>query len=139
MPAPRKPKSEHQLDGTWERAVANAPSAAKATATGLPPMPADLDPIAKGCWELICKTRANWMAISDGLALRHLCELWALRAATFKVLKKNPTDKLARTAFNQYGVEFSKMAARFGLTPQDRARLGEIDLDEFDPAAEFVC
>jgi phage terminase small subunit len=137
MPA-RKSPSEHKLDGTWDRAAANGPSRAMATATGVPPMPVDLDPIAKGVWELICKTRANWLAISDGLALRHLCELWSLRMRAFAVLKDDPTDKLARTAFYQYGGEFTKFCGRFGLTPADRAKLGDIDPDEYDPALEFI-
>ncbi|MCC6492153.1 MAG: hypothetical protein IT424_03935 [Pirellulales bacterium] len=138
MPGPRKPKSEHLKDGTWNRAAANTASAAMATATGAPPMPADLDDVATGVWELVCRTRANWLAISDGLALRHLCELWSLRAATYKRLKRNPADKAARVAFQQYGAEFGKLAGKFGLTPADRARLGEADADAFDPAAEFV-
>ena len=110
-----------------------------ATATGVPPMPADLDPVAKGTWEWICRTRANWLAISDGLALRHLCELWSLRTATMAILRENPTDRGARVSFQMYGAEFSKLAAKFGLTPQDRARLGEAAADEFDPAAEFIA
>jgi phage terminase small subunit len=101
-------------------------------------MPADLDPHAKGCWEFVCRTRANWLAISDGLALRHLCELWGLRAAAFAVLKENPTDKNARCAFTSFGVEFVKLAARFGLSPLDRDRLGDTDPEEWDPAADFV-
>lgn len=138
MPGARKPKSEHLLDGTWGRAAGNAPSAAMATATGVPPMPMDMDPVAKGCWEFVCRTRANWLAISDGLALRHLCELWSIRTASFAAWRANPADRQARLAFVQSGVEFGKLAARFGLTPQDRARLGEVTPAEFDPAAEFV-
>jgi hypothetical protein len=140
MGAPRKPKHQHQLEGTWNRAVANAPSGAMGTATGCPPMPADMtDPIARGCWEFICKTRANWLAISDGLALRHLCELWGLRAAALVVLKDQPTDKNVRCAFVSYGVEFTKLSARFGLTPQDRERLGVVSEGQYDPAAEFIA
>ncbi len=135
---PRKSESDHRLDGTWNRAAANVPSAAMATATGSPPCPADLDPIAKGTWEFVCRCRANWLAISDGLALRHLCELWSLRAATMSILTADPTDKAARIAFQQYGSEFAKLCGKFGLTPLDRSRLGEISPEDYDPAAEFV-
>jgi hypothetical protein len=31
------------------------------------------------------------------------------------------------------------MAARFGMTPADRAKLGEQSADELDPAAEFIA
>lgn len=127
---PPKPKSEHLIDGTWNRAAANTASAAMKTATGLPPMPADLDDVAKGVWELVCKTRANWLAISDGLALRHLSELWSLRTAAMAILRQDPTDRAARLAFKEYGGEFSKLCGKFGLTPQDRARLGEVDADD---------
>lgn len=137
MPA-RKSKSEHLLHGSWNRAAGNVFSAAKATATGVPPMPPDMDDIAKGCWEHICRCRASWLAVGDGLALRHLCELWSLRAAAYAILRDNPTDKNARCSFVQFGVEFSKLAGKFGLTPADRARLGEADVLEWDPAAEFI-
>ena len=101
-------------------------------------MPKDLDPVAQGVWELVCRTRANWLAISDGLALRHLSELWSLRAATMAILRDTPTDRAARVAFQQYGAEFSKLAGKFGLTPQDRARLGDKTDDEFDPVTKYL-
>lgn len=131
MTRPRKSKSQHMADGTWDRAASNRPSGAAMTANGVPPMPTDLDPIAKGVWELVTKTRANWLAISDGLALRHLCELWSLRQATLAILQKDPTDKNARVSFQQYGGEFAKLCGKFGLTPLDRDRLGEI-VDDHD-------
>ena len=43
---PRKPESEHKLEGTWNRAAANGPSAAAKTANHCPPMPADLDDVS---------------------------------------------------------------------------------------------
>jgi phage terminase small subunit len=135
---PRKPKSEHLIDGTWNRAAANGPSAAAKTANHCPPMPADLDDVAKGVWEHVCKTRANWLALSDGLALRHLCELWSLRSATMAILRDNPTDRGARVSFQQYGAEFAKLCGKFGLTPQDRARQGEVVDDDDELARYFL-
>ena len=43
------------------------------------------------------------------------------------------------SAFVSYGVEFSKLSARFGLTPADRAKLGDVDPLAFDPALEFLA
>lgn len=76
-------------------------------------------------WDRVASTRAVWLASSDAEALRALCDLWQLRMQVLPELLESPADKNLRIAFNNYTRQFLTLAAKFGLTPSDRARLGE--------------
>lgn len=102
-------------------------------------MPQGMDNTARAMWRNVVRTRGDWLAESDGPALRSLCEAWSLRCSCLKAIKADPTDKLTRTAFVQYQQECLKLFGRFGMTPTDRARLGEQSAEEIDPAAEFIA
>lgn len=139
MPRPRLPREVHEIQGTWVRAAGNSPSAALATAAGVPTMPNDLPAEAVELWRLVAETRRQWLAPSDGPALRLLCETWALLRRTSAKLTDDPADKLNRCAHTNYAAQFLQLATRFGLTPSDRAKLGEVYYGADDPAAEFVA
>ena len=87
--------------------------------------PDDLDPVASAHWDFMVRTRTAWLAASDADTLRRLCELWSLSEASRKQAMETPLVKDVRCAFTSYHAEWSKLAARFGMTPADRARLGE--------------
>lgn len=132
------PLKVHKLNGTFRKDRHGRPSIAKATASGLPKMPRGMKGAAKNLWELVIVERRDWLAVSDGPALQTFCELWELRCRTLKKLDRDPTDKDVRCSFTSYQQEWSKMAARFGMTPADRAKLGENSESDLDPAAKYV-
>ena len=136
--AGRKPLRVHQLHGTYRDDRHGQPSKATSTGGDLPPKP-DLDPIAAAMWDLVTETRAPWLAESDGPALQALCEAWALRCSAHAALRDDATAQEPRVAFTAYQAAFERLAARFGLTPTDRARMGEVLQDDHDPAAEFIA
>lgn len=133
-----KPLKIHQAEGTY-RADRHAGSVAKSTGGNVPQMPVDLSKVAAAMWRFVIAERGDWVAVSDGPALRSLCETWELRSKCHAVLAGDPTDKDTRCSFIQYQADCMKLFARFGMTPTDRARLGEQSAEEIDPAAEFIA
>jgi phage terminase small subunit len=135
---PPKPLKIHETEGTY-RADRHAGSVAKSTGGRAPKAPEGLDAVAQEMWRFVVAERGDWIAESDGPALQLLCETWSLRCRCKEALFGNPTDKDTRCSFIQYQADCMKMFARFGMTPTDRARLGEQSAEELDPAAEFIA
>jgi phage terminase small subunit len=54
-----------------------------------------------------------------------LCMAYELMRRCEAKLREDATDKDARCSWGAYAGLFSSMGAKFGLTPSDRARLGE--------------
>ena len=126
MPAP-KPLSAHLAEGTFRADRHAKPSAAAETAGDIPRKPVELGEVESEHWHTVIEHRGPWLHESDGPALRALCELWALRQKTLVLLSDNPADKVTRTAFASYHDQWAKLAAKFGITPVDRARMGDED------------
>lgn len=133
-----KPLKIHQLEGT-DRADRHGHSVAKSTGGRHPVMPEGLSDVAAGMWRFVIAFRGDWVAESDGPALKSLCETWDFRCTCVMALASDPTLKEARCSFIQYQADCMKLFARFGMTPTDRARLGEQSAEEIDPAAEFIA
>lgn len=133
-----KPLKIHQAEGTY-RADRHGHSVAKSTGGQHPVMPVDLSEAAAAIWRFVIAERGDWIAVSDGPALRSLCETWDLRCQCQRALVNDATDKDTRCSFIQYQADCMKLFARFGMTPTDRARLGEQSAEEIDPAAEFIA
>jgi phage terminase small subunit len=89
-------------------------------------MPRGLDKVGKEMWELVCKERGEYLSKSDAAALSALCELWSLRAKVLTKANRYPHDKDARCALVAYHTAAERLLAKFGLTPADRAHIGEI-------------
>lgn len=87
--------------------------------------PDDLPDRAGWLWDQVTLHRSAWLCGSDAPALEMLCRSFAYMRECDKVLEKNPLDKDARCARATYFGEVNSLGARFGLTPSDRARLGE--------------
>src|SRR5262245_23540361 len=122
MPAgrPAKPLKVHQFEGTFR-----ADRHVKANVGGgkVPPMPRGLDATARAAWRRLVATRSDWLAESDADAMRQLCVLTSLCAKAEKLVLAKPTDKEARCAFVAYQHAWKSLAACFGMTPTDRAKL----------------
>jgi phage terminase small subunit len=133
---PAKPLKIHALDGTFraDRHVRKNVAGGHA-----PEQPKGLDPTARAMWRHVVATRGDWLAESDGPALQSLCENWSLRAKALKALASDPTDKITRASYIAYHQECKRLFACFGMTPTDRAKLGEQTESEHDPAAEFIA
>lgn len=87
--------------------------------------PDDLPEHASWLWDEVTRTRAAWLCGSDAASLRALCDAYEFMRKCQAVLAKDATDKNARCAWSAYAAVFNSLGARFGLTPSDRARLGE--------------
>lgn len=85
----------------------------------------EMGEIAGRIWDHVTETRRAWLCSSDLESLQSLCECWELRCRALVLVNQDPADKLKRIAFKDYQTLFNQLAARFGLTPADRARLGE--------------
>lgn len=120
---PPKPLAVLKMEGTY-RADRHA---GRGPLTGGEPLrkPDCLPDAASWLWEEIYRTRGPWLCGSDAASLRTLCMAFHFMRATETALLVDPTDKLARCAWSGYQAAFSQLGARFGLTPSDRARLGE--------------
>lgn len=120
---PAKPLAVHRAEGTYryDRHGSRGPT------TGGEPLrkPDDLRPDASWLWDEVTSLRGPWLCSSDAAALRALCDAYGLMRACEPRLVADPTDKAARCAWSAYRGVFTKLAGKFGLTPSDRAKLGE--------------
>lgn len=122
MGRPAKPDAVLKLHGTYREDR----HAKRGVKTGGEPLrKPELDEVADAHWELITRTRGQWLASSDTDTLKRLCELWSMARRLFDAWKQDVSDKELRVSALATHAEWAKLAAKFGLTPSDRARLGE--------------
>jgi phage terminase small subunit len=136
---PKKPLKLKLLEGDYREDRHGQPSQAMATATGAPRMPGGLDDVGRELWEHVVSQQKNYLSESDATALAALCQLWSLRSRTLAMANRRPVDKDIRCSFLGYHNAAEKLLAKFGMTPSDRAKLGEVSPQDFDPAAEFIA
>lgn len=87
--------------------------------------PDDLPEHAGWLWDEITRHRAAWLCGSDAACLQTLCMAFEFMRRAEAKLMADPTEKNARCAWASYQAVFANLGAKFGLTPSDRARLGE--------------
>ncbi len=87
--------------------------------------PDDLPEHASWLWDEVTTKRAAWLCGSDAASLRTLCMAFHFMRSAESLLLVDSTEKNARCAWTAYAATFASFGARFGLTPSDRARLGE--------------
>lgn len=118
-----KPIAVHLAEGTYraDRHGNRGPQ------TGGEPLrkPDGLAPAAGWLWDEVTRQRGPWLCASDAAALQTLCDAYGFMRACEPRLRANATDKAARQAWSVYHGVFEKLGAKFGLTPSDRAKLGE--------------
>ena len=76
-------------------------------------------------WDEVTRTRGDWLCSSDAAALESLCICWHYAQQCRTILDGDATEKNARVSYTSYMQLFNQLAQRFGITPADRARLGE--------------
>lgn len=83
------------------------------------------DPVASAAWDRLITPliEAGIVSVIDVESAQACCECWALYRQCLTLLAAAPTDKNIRVATTSYLATFSKLAAKFGLTPIDRDRL----------------
>lgn len=123
MGRPAKPINVLRLEGGY-RADRHA---GRGPAQGGEPLqkPDGLGEHGSWLWDEVARTRRAWLCASDAAALRALCDAYQLMRRCEPALRDDPTDKNARCAWSAYHAVFRQLGAAFGLTPSDRARLGE--------------
>lgn len=134
MGNPKKPASHHHAMGNFRPSVHGGP----VLPVESPPMPPDMSPVAQACWNLVSEhvRFAGVVAVVDWLALRVLCETYALyREAEDDVrtrgivvenmtknglsIRKNPAISVLENARK----DLANLCHRFGLTPAGRTGL----------------
>jgi len=126
---PRKPKALKVLQGTFRKDRDGDP-ASEVPAEGEPRKPTDLKEAASTFWDEIVPglVAARIARACDTAALTVLCQWWDryLRFSSALDEIEEPKDKEARRLTIMTGIawnQFERIAAKFGLTPADRARL----------------
>lgn len=117
-----KPDKVLKLHGTYEKFY-HADRGVKDG--GEPLRKPEMGDIASRMWDHVAEVRRAWLCSSDAESLQSLCEVWELRCRALVLVNEDPAEKNNRIAFKDYQTLFNQLAARFGLTPSDRARLGE--------------
>lgn len=122
---PRKPIAEHVLDGTYR---SDRHGDSPWMPNGEPQMPAWLSPEARELWQSLVPSLTTIATEVDAASLTAMCDWWALyrqtRTALDLVQDRESTAyykllQLAGLCWNN----FSGIAAKFGLSPSDRAKL----------------
>lgn len=124
----KKPTNLHIAEGT-HRADRHGDPADEIQAEGEPIPDDDLPPMGKKLWEQIVPQliTQNVVSVLDSAALNLLCRQYARGMAwDQKILNRKRLDKnmmkderMSSMIWN----DFARMAARFGLSPADRASL----------------
>ena len=125
MGRPRKPVAEHLLNGTYR---ADRHGDAPWMPDGAPVMPAWLSAEARTLWQSLVPSLTGIATAVDSTELAALCDWWSIyrqtRVELDKIEDRQSTAyykllQLAGMAWNN----FSGIAAKFGLSPSDRAKL----------------
>lgn len=103
--------------------------------------PAGLTPAQTRLWNTLTKNRREWLANEDRAALELLLADYQMMLTAQKEASADPLRKPARVAYIAYRKAFIDLAAKFGLTPSDRARFAPDDdqNSERDDAARFLA
>jgi hypothetical protein len=134
MPRPRIPISTHIAEGTFRKDRMG--DRHEPEVGGKPVRPKSLTGEAQVHWDTVLKfIDPRVIGSLDVLALEKLCETWGLWKAVLDELKKMPADKVLRCAHTAYSAEWDRMAAKFGLTPQDRTKISTGGDSEKKPGA----
>lgn len=121
---PRKPFELHVFEGT-NKPSRQGTAEEQVSATGKPAPPADMSPGARAVWDAVLPQIAGWVRMADSLALASFCQWYAWhKTACDKInaSKKGGTSH-QRSWAERTWVQCDKIAARFGMSPADRAKL----------------
>lgn len=121
---PRKPFDLHVFEATG-KPCRQGTAEEQPKADGKPVPPPNLSPAALAVWESLLPQIGSWLRAADSLLFGRFCQwyAWHLAAeAKINASKVGGTVKQFNRA-ERCWVQADKIAARFGLTPSDRAKL----------------
>jgi P27 family predicted phage terminase small subunit len=140
---PRKPAKLHLLDGSYREDRHGA----EPEATGIPVKPTALKGAASKLWdELVPRFITSGIVTAwDTSTLFAMCQWWGRYLVAGKRLDALFASKKPAASDLHYftkiadlaGKAFDRLAARFGMTPADRARLRVQAQQKADPLAAF--
>lgn len=132
MGRPRKPVEEHVKNGTYKPGRHGPLPAAPDDPTGPPAKPADLSGDAAGFWDRVVPLIATIARDRDAPMLAEMCFFWGqMQRLKAEVEAASPLDTTYNRLLVGLGIctdKFDRIAAKFGLTPQDRAKLKVIEV-----------
>lgn len=105
------------------------------------PVPIDgLDPVGRALFDQLLPhlTRIAGATECDSFQIFALCQAWSFYRKSVTAAAVDPTEQKHRAAVIAYHRQFDSIAARFGLTPADRARLEAPLPQTADEDAEFL-
>ncbi len=127
--APRKPKHLKVFEGNpGQRDL----SYEEPTADGAPKRPRDLGAYGRHHWDLVLPQATKWGAGKvDTHTLRNLCQWWDVMQRALKAGDINKSHK----AFQCW----IRLAAKFGLSPADRAQMRTDPKQKADDLQQFIA
>lgn len=150
MPRPRKPKSQHERDGTY-RADRHGSGGLPVE---VPPMPPTLPAGVQAVWKDVCGRleRAGLVSEVDGMVLHRLAELCWVATEAFDAIqskgltveqtnKGGHTNTVPNPAARIYFVavkQITQIAQQFGMTATARNAMHLAGDDEGDEAEDIV-
>ena len=126
---PRKPKTVKLFEGNpGQRDI----SYEEPTADGTPKRPQGLGQFGRHHWDLVLPQAMKWGAGAvDTAALKTLCQWWNAMQEAFK-------DGDINTAYKATS-QWVKLAAKFGLSPADRAQMRTDPKQKQDDLQQFIA
>lgn len=142
MPAgrPKKTLQQRVKDGTYDFKKHGPLPPELASAVVPPRKPEGLSDRAAALWAEVLETRRGCVREADGPALEILCRWWGMYHDELDGLDGVPSN-LKGQAFTRLGIatdKLERLMARFGMTPQDRAKVPDGPTAE-GPAAPKVA
>lgn len=136
MSRPRKPTADLERDGTY-REDRHGGRRKEPQFSGEPERPPGMNPDAQKFWDLIVPMLiSRGVATSvDAPALQSMAEWWSTLRELRRKRKKGPTYVNDLVSASK---QFHSIAAKFGLTPVDRAKLEVSDPDPANPFEEYL-
>lgn len=125
---PRKPKTIKLFEGNRTKEDL---SYVEPTADGVPKRPKDLGGYGRHHWDLVLPQALKWGAGRvDAHTLRALCQWWDVQQRALKAGDVNTAHKAATM--------WIRLAAKFGLSPADRAQMRTNPAEHRDELEQFI-
>lgn len=120
---PRKPTESHKLAGTY-RADRHAGGLDALIAASVPVKPSYFHADTAKVWDaIIAAIPAEALSSLDTWALEQCAVSASMSRWHAELLQGFPADEDSQKAFLKFSDKFERLAARFGLTPADRAKI----------------
>lgn len=126
----QKPKALKLLHGTYRRDRDKQQQVKPTKRKPRKPPEIKEDKDASMHWDMIMKTRGEWISESDVATLQTVCETWSLQRRMKALFEQDISDFRLRASYNALTELWAKQAAKLGLDPRSRESLGTVGADD---------